>query len=68
MEMLAVGAVSCSPAYVCRCNRETEINKVEDDRKKLTDVAKESVMLTQFHDSYVRHKHHSDRLKVRHVH
>lgn len=47
-----------------RCNRKPEISKVEDDQKKLVDTARESVMLTQFHDSYVRYKHHSDRLKV----
>ena len=47
-----------------RCNRKPEISKVEDDQKKLVGVARESVMLTQFHDSYVRYKHHSDKLKV----
>ena len=47
-----------------RCNRKPEISKVEDDQKKLVDVARESVMLTQFHDSYVHYKHHSDKLKV----
>lgn len=40
---------------------------MEGDRKKLADVTRESVALTQFRDSYVRYKHHSDRLKVSHI-
>lgn len=40
---------------------------MEDDQKKLVDVARESVMLTQFHDSYVHYKHHLDKLKVSHI-
>lgn len=32
-----------------RCNCELEISKVKDNRKKLADVARESIAFTQLH-------------------